>query len=82
MYSLSHVENFGVFEESTFGNSSKHKSLAARLRFTINLVQRRRPSELGFWPWLTVKERAIQGMSAAYRAVRLWQNRRTYRPGL
>ncbi|MFM0221517.1 methyltransferase domain-containing protein [Paraburkholderia dipogonis] len=82
MYSLSHVENFGVFEESTFGNSRKHKSLAARLRFTINLVQRRRPSELGFWPWLTVKERAIQGMSAAYRAVRLWQNRRTYRPGL
>ncbi|SAK51713.1 methyltransferase type 11 [Caballeronia fortuita] len=82
MYSLSHVENFGVFEESTFGSSPSHKSLTARLRFTINLVKRRRPSELGFWPWLTVKERAVQGLSAAYRAVRLWQNRRTYRPGL
>ncbi len=73
--SVSHVENFGVFEESRFGNSSKQSSFLKRIRFTWHLFHRRRLSELGFWPWLSIREHAIGGVNVIYRLFRLWQSR-------
>lgn len=76
--SLSHVENFGVFEASIFDGRKFSRSVLARLRFAVDLF-RRHHRNLGFWPWLTIEERAIWGMSSAYRIVRMHQTRRTLR---
>lgn len=79
MHSVSHVENFGVFEASTFKSRHASRSFVDRLRFSIN-VFRSRYRDLGFWPWLTIQERALWGMADAYRAIRMRQTRRTLRP--
>ncbi|WP_175995969.1 hypothetical protein [Burkholderia stabilis] len=79
MRSVSHVENFGVFEASTFKSRHASRSFATRLRFSIN-VFRSRYRDLGFWPWLTIQERALWGMAGVYRAIRMQQTRRTLRP--
>lgn len=76
--SLSHVENFGVFEASTFDNRRTSPSFAARLRFSIDVFRQGR-RDLGFWPWLTIEERALPGMASVYRMIRMQQNRRTMR---
>ncbi|CAB5101333.1 TPA: hypothetical protein ACT5B7_000766 [Burkholderia cenocepacia] len=78
MRSLSHVENFGVFEASTFDNRRTSPSLGSRLRFSID-VFRHGQRDLGFWPWLTIEERALWGMAGVYRIIRMWQNQRTMR---
>jgi predicted HAD superfamily hydrolase len=71
---VSHLENFGVFEESSFAQSTYDVSFSDRVRFSINLIFRRRPSELGFWPWKSIKERAIPGLSFVYAFVRKMQS--------
>ncbi|KUY67425.1 hypothetical protein WI25_22205 [Burkholderia cepacia] len=76
MRSLSHVENFGVFEASTFDNRRASLSFSARLRFSIDIF-RQRQRDLGFWPWLTIEERALWGMAGVYRVIRMRQNQRT-----
>lgn len=81
MRSVSHVENFGVFEASTFESRQASRSFVARLRFSIDVFRKRR-RDLGFWPWLTIQERALWGMAGAYRAIRMRQTRRTLRPHL
>ncbi|WP_175966870.1 hypothetical protein [Burkholderia sp. BCC0322] len=78
MRSLSHVENFGVFEASTFDNRRASPSFSARLRFSIDVFKQRQ-RDLGFWPWLTIEERALWGMARAYRVIRMRQNQRTMR---
>lgn len=75
IFSVSHVENFGVFEESWFGGDEKPVSLLKKLKFTWNLVMLRRPSQLGFWPWLTIRRNALPGMAAIYEIFRLRQSR-------
>lgn len=75
LLSLTHRENFGVFEESQFVVSTKKSTLKERLEFTQNLLQRRRPSELGFWPWLTIRTKAVSGLSTVYKLFRLWKSR-------
>lgn len=72
--SVSHVENFGVFEESWFRNSGDSPHLLKRLMFTWHLIRRQRPSELGFWPWLTIRNSALPGMSRLYSFFRRRQN--------
>ena len=73
LLNVNHRENFGVFEETVFSSNTDVISLAERLRFTYRLVRRRRPSEIGFWPYLTLRHRAFYGVSVAYRMLRKWQ---------
>jgi SAM-dependent methyltransferase len=73
IFGVSHVENFGVFEESTFGTPNKVNTYLNRAKFTWAMLCRRRPSELGFWPWLTLRTRGLPGLSSIYIIVRRWQ---------
>lgn len=73
VFSVSHVENFGVFEESRFGRSSASVSLPDKAAFTWNLISRWRQRELGFWPWLTIRTRALPGLNTLYCLFRQWQ---------
>lgn len=75
IFSVSHVENFGVFEESSFGGEEKPVSLLRKMKFTWQLALLRRPSQLGFWPWLTIRRNAVPGMASVYEFVRLRQSR-------
>jgi len=75
VFSVSHVENFGVFEESGFGNFEGSSDLLSKLRFTWHLVRMNRPLELGNWPWLTIRKRALPGLSLIYSLFRRWQSR-------
>ena len=75
IFNVHHRENFGVFEESSLSPDTKVSSLMDRLHFTYHLVRRHRPSEIGFWPYLTLKRRAFYGISAVYRMLRKWQER-------
>ncbi|VVQ16111.1 class I SAM-dependent methyltransferase [Pseudomonas fluorescens] len=72
---LSHRENFGVFAESRFIVSTTKPTLKDRVEFTVNLLLRRRPSELGFWPWLAIKAKGVIGLSTVYKLFRLWKSR-------
>lgn len=74
IHSVSHVENFGVFEESWFQSSRNSPDLLKKLLFTWNLVRHRRSSELGFWPWLTIKNSALPGVSGLYSFFRRGQS--------
>lgn len=75
IFSVSHVENFGVFEESSFGGEEKPVSLLRKMKFTWQLAVLRRPSQLGFWPWLTIRRNALPGMAWLYESFRLRQSR-------
>ncbi|MGC4411004.1 hypothetical protein D4A92_23370 (plasmid) [Rhizobium rosettiformans] len=75
MLSVSHVENFGVFEQSQFGGGAKRDALPQRLRYTIQLLRHRRLGDPGFWPYLTLRRRALFGVHILYRTFRVWQNR-------
>lgn len=74
--SVSHVENFGVFETSWFRGQSAPPNFLARIMFTWQLFKRRRPAALGFWPWLTIQNLALPGLSRLYGFIRAWQDRR------
>ncbi len=75
MLGVSHVENFGVFEESRFGANGPGPSNIERIRFTRRLLQTKGPRDLGFWPYLTLRRKALFGTSAIYRQLRRWQDR-------
>lgn len=75
LLSLTHRENFGVFDESRFDSASGSSTLKERLEFSMKLLTRRRSLDLGFWPWLTIRNRAASGVNHAYRLFRLWQSR-------
>lgn len=72
---LSHRENFGVFAESRFVVSTNKLTFKDQVKFTVNLFLSRRPSELGFWPWLTIRTKGVRGLSAVYKLFRLWKSR-------
>jgi hypothetical protein len=74
VFSISHLENFGVFEESSFGKPEK-SSILDRVKFSINVIRMRRPAHLGFWPWMTLKTRGLPGLSSFYALVRHLQSR-------
>lgn len=73
MTSVSHIENFGVFHKSSFGAESTSGSLGSRVRFSVDMLRRRRPSEIGFWPYLTLKHRGVPGLHILYRYFRQLQ---------
>lgn len=75
MLSVSHVENFGIFEKSHFGKADTRSTLIERCRYTWNLFARRQLDDPGFWPYLTLRQRSLAGVSALYRAFRKLQNR-------
>lgn len=74
---VTHVENFGVFEESRFDNVVL-QSYRERTKFTWNLFAGGK--NLGFWPYLTLRDRALPGIALSYKLFRLHQTRRTF-PG-
>ena len=74
VFSISHLENFGVFEESSFGKLEK-SGLFDRVKFSINVIRMRKPSHLGFWPWLSLKTRGLPSLSSSYALMRRLQSR-------
>ncbi len=76
MRSVSHVENFGVFNESRFCAGEGGASFPSRIRFTARVVLnvlRKRSNDIGFWPYLTFRLRALYGVDGLYRRFRIWQ---------
>ncbi len=71
-----HLENFGVFELSRFGNHKRRLSLAAKVEFMLRLARTGRRSDLGFWPWFTLHEQALPPLPLIYRWFRQTQLRR------
>ena len=66
MLDAGHFENFGVFNQSKFGSSSKISGIVDRLNFTWSLIRNRRLGEIGFWPWLTIRQKAFWGTEYFY----------------
>jgi hypothetical protein len=71
--SIYHVENFGVFEQSTFTVSSLSSSVMGRILFILRLVHRRRQADLGFWPWNTIYEKSGLFPAMIYGMIRRFQ---------
>ncbi|MBY4898125.1 hypothetical protein [Cupriavidus sp. AU9028] len=67
-----HVENFGVFERSEFRCRQQERArLLDQMRFAWGLFRLRGRMDLGFWPWLSCRQRGGQLVAAAYRLYRL-----------
>jgi hypothetical protein len=75
VFSVSHRENFGVFEESSFANPSRKMRVRDKLAFTWRVLRRKGPLELGFWPWLSIRAFGLPGLSSAYWMFRKLQSR-------
>lgn len=71
--SVSHAENFGVFEESSFGSRGTY-SIWDKTKFSCDVFCRRRPSELGLWPWLSLRTRGLPGLASMYAFMRCRQS--------
>nr|VFK11733.1 MAG: hypothetical protein BECKLPF1236B_GA0070989_10243 [Candidatus Kentron sp. LPFa] len=71
--SISHVENFGTFEKSHFGPVSVQLPFVDRLWFTKDLLIKRGSVDVGFWPYLTIRQRALFGTSILYKTLRRLQ---------
>lgn len=71
--SVFHVENYGVFERSYFNSGTVRPSFRSRLSFVVDVFQKRRPGELGFWPWLTLRNQGFWIVSYIYAAIRCLQ---------
>ncbi|MCP3392313.1 hypothetical protein NLM27_26545 [Bradyrhizobium sp. CCGB12] len=70
--SIWHFENFGVFEQSRLMVKNDTNPLD-RIRFTLDLLRHRRLTEEGFWPYLTIRRRAVPGAAFLYGRYRMWQ---------
>ena len=66
---LYHVENFGVFETSTFGYPSLDWPWQ-RARFTASLLRAEKRRELGSWPWLRCVQQGGRVAGVAYRTAK------------
>lgn len=71
--SVFHVENYGVFERSSFAAPTNRPGLGARLRFLEQVLRRRDLGALGFWPWSTLYERGGALPAAIYAGIRRLQ---------
>jgi hypothetical protein len=71
--SVFHVENYGVFERSSFGVPEKPPRLVKRLQFLIQIFRQRNVSSLGFWPWLTLYARGGSLSALIYAVIRRLQ---------
>lgn len=66
-----HVENFGVFEHSEFESKNARARLLYQLAFWIELMQKQHRVDLGFWPWLSCRQRGGRLMGTLYLYYRL-----------
>jgi hypothetical protein len=67
---IGHWENFGVFNQSLFCSAGKKPTLADKITFTIGLLSNRKHANLGFWPYLTLRNRCFRGCAYLYSLVR------------
>lgn len=73
-----HVENFGVFELSRFMQAKERPgTVLQRARFSLRLLRYRSSLNLGFWPWLTIKDAGLPMLHFVYAAFRLVQIKRS-----
>jgi hypothetical protein len=70
MKNVYHLENFGVFETSRFSNDSVY-AFKDRLKFSLKLASKKMRPDLGFWPLLTIKEKALPFVDLLYSARKL-----------
>jgi len=75
-HSISHVENFGIFEDSRFTGNIPLPSLFDRIKFSFSMLKLKNRSSLGFWPWLNLHDKAIFGASQAYKFRQLQRAKR------
>lgn len=66
-----HVENFGVFESSTFMGKTRRRGLLAPVKFYLQLRRAPESTDLGFWPWLRVYQQGGPWVAARYGRSRL-----------
>ncbi|WP_286978725.1 hypothetical protein [Pseudomonas sp.] len=55
--SVFHVENYGVFQRSSFATADMRPKFLHRMHFLARLLLSGNTTELGFWPWSTLYER-------------------------
>ena len=72
--SIYHVENFGAYGQSYFSSSIKSFSIIEKFKYSLRLIKTRRLDEPGFWPYLTLKTRALPGVAMLYSYFRLVQD--------
>lgn len=66
-----HVENFGVFESSTFMGKTRRRGLLAPVRFYMELRRSPGTLDLGFWPWLRVYQQGGPLVASRYAKSRM-----------
>lgn len=71
--SVYHIENYGVFERSTFAVPPTKLGLLQRLKFLYLILLRRESGVLGFWPWKTIYERGGGIPARIYATIRQLQ---------
>jgi hypothetical protein len=71
--SLFHVENFGVFQRSYLAPAGIRRGVFHRLAFVAGLRRRAARIDLGFWPYLTIRERGGPVAAFFYGLVRRLQ---------
>ncbi|WP_256587010.1 hypothetical protein [Pseudomonas sp. GW456-12-1-14-TSB6] len=71
--SVFHVENYGVFERSSFASTFESPRLSDRLKFLVAVLQRKGRGLLGFWPWKMLNERVGRPIANLYGLIRYLQ---------
>ena len=66
-HSISHVENFGLFEASRFTGNAPLPNLIDRVKFSRSMLKLENRLNLGFWPWLHLRDKAMVGASQLYK---------------
>ncbi len=63
---VGHWENFGVFNQSFLSKANPQTTFYEKVSFTMNLLNQNGRNLLGFWPYLTLRDKAIPGASKLY----------------
>ena len=66
-HSISHVENFGLFEAYCFTGNAPLPNLIDRVKFSRSMLKLENRLNLGFWPWLHLRDKAMVGASQLYK---------------
>ena len=68
--SISHSENFGVFECSLFTGPKTQKNIFQKFHFIFLLLRQGSTRNIGFWPWKTLYEEAGAFPAWVYATIR------------
>ncbi|MDI9348386.1 MAG: hypothetical protein QM537_00105 [Candidatus Symbiobacter sp.] len=71
--SVHHSENFGVFGYSLLNQQKNLHNIWQRIIFTFNFVRLKSNRQLGYWPFLTLYNKAFYGLHIIYKWFRLFQ---------